>query len=115
MPAKDKLSLFVLSLLKMMRDDKDFHRLLQQELLSADEGRLKSLADDIFKQQFSELIKFSMELFPQQPPYLMAVSILSLVFYHLEMQPLGRYLPTYQKKYDDIDMLTEHIVSLIVE
>ena len=113
MPAKDKLSLFVHSLLKMMRDDNDFHRLLQQELLSADAGRLKSLADDIFKQQFSELIKLSMELFPKQPPYLMAVSILSLVFYHLEMQPLGRYLPAYQEKYEDMDMLTKHIVSLL--
>lgn len=114
-PPKDKLRLFVHSLLKVMLDDKDFHNLLQHELLLADEVRLKLLADNIFRDEFNELLKLSSELFPQQPAYLMAISILSLVFSHLELQPLGRFLPDYQTKYETIDMLTEHIVSLLLE
>ena len=74
---------------------------------------LKPLADDTVKQQFSEWLKLSVALFPKQPPYVMPVSMGSLDFYHLEMQPLGRYLPDYQEKYEDMDMLTKHIVSLL--
>jgi len=113
--SNDKLSLFVHCLLKLMHEDKDFHRLLQQELLLADEAKLKSLADDVFKEPFNELLKLVTQLFPQQPPYLMAISILSLVLYHLEIQRLGRYLPGYQQKHENIDMLTAHIVSLLLE
>jgi len=111
---KNKLRLFVHCLLKVMLDDKDFHNLLQHELLLADEVRLKLLADNIFRDEFNELLKLSSELFPQKPAYLTAISILSLVFSHLELQSLGRFLPDYQEKYDNIDRLTEHIVSLLL-
>jgi len=97
-----------------MLDDKDFYRLLQYELLLADEVRLKLLADNNFRDEFNELLNLSSQLFPQKPAYLMAISILSLVFSHLELQPLGRFLPDYQEKYDNIDRLTEHIVLLLL-
>ena len=113
-PPKGKLSLFVHFLLKVLLDDKDFYRLLQHELLLADEVRLKLLADNIFRDEFNELLKLLSQLFPQQPAYLMAISILSLIFSHLELQPLGRFLPDYQEKYDNIDRLAEHIVSLLL-
>ena len=111
---EDKLRLFVHCILKVMLDDKDFHNLLQHELLLADEVRLKLLADNIFRDEFNELLKLSSQLFPRQPAYLMAISILSLVFSHLELQPLGLFLSDYQEKYDNIDILTEHIVSVFL-
>ena len=111
--AEKKLSLFVSCLVQMIQADKDFHRLMQRELLDADDARMELLAEGVFKQQFSELIKLIKQLAPNKDPHLVAISILGLVCYHLEMQPLRQFLPDCKAEHEDAEVIADHVLDLL--
>ena len=95
--------------------DRDFHRLMQRELLEADELRMKSLAENVFKVQFTELIKVLRQLAPTKDSHLMAVSVISLVCDFLEMQPMRRFLPEYKPEHEDVSVISNHISDLLLK
>lgn len=109
-----KLREFVGSMTGMLIADRDFHRLMQRELLEADDIRMKSLAENVFKVQFTELIKLVRQLAPTKDAHLMAVSIISLVCEFLEMQPMRRFLPEYKTSHDDVNVISNHISELLL-
>ena len=111
---ENKLREFVGRLTDMMLADRDFHRLMQRELLEADDVRMKSLAEDVFKVQFSALIKLLRQLAPAKDAHLMAVSVISLVCYFLEMQPMRRFLPEYEPRHENADVISDHISDLLL-
>ena len=111
--AEKKLSLFVSCLVQMIQADKDFHRLMQRELLDADDARMELLAEGVFKKQFSELIKLIKQLAPNKDPHLVAISILGLVCYHLEMQPLRQFLPDCKTEHEDAEVIAGHVLDLL--
>lgn len=111
---ENKLREFVGRLTELMLADRDFHRLMQRELLEANDIRMKSLAENVFKVQFSELIKLLRQLAPDKDTHLMAVSVISLVCYFLEMQPMRRFLPEYKTKHENADVISDHISDLLL-
>ncbi len=109
-----KLREFVRSMTGMLMADRGFHRLMQRELLEADELRMKSLAENVFKVQFTELIKLLRQLAPAKDAHLMAVSVISLVCDFLEMQPMRLFLPGYKTEHEDVNVISSHISDLLL-
>ena len=113
-PAIEKLRLFVESLAELLLADLDFHRLIQHELLEADDERMKLLAEDVFYEQFSELLQLFQELAPKLDAHLAAISVLGLICQQIEMQPLRRYLPGWQAEHEQAHVIANHAVSLLL-
>ncbi len=112
--ARQKLELFIHRLVHLMLADKNFHRLMQRELLEADPERMALLAREVFQAQFIELMKLIQQLFPEQDMHLMSVSVIGLVCYYLEMQPLRQFLPGYQAEHEQPQIIAEHICHLLM-
>jgi AcrR family transcriptional regulator len=113
-PAPKKLGMFVSCLVHLMQADKDFHRLLQREVLEADNDRMKLLADGVFKQQFVELINLIKLLAPDKDAHLIAISVLGLVCYHLQIKPLRQFLPDYQVEHENAEKIASHVLELLL-
>ncbi len=110
---QDKLRLFVVKLTELMMADRDFQRLMQRELLDADEQRMQALAQEVFAQQFEQLIHLNRQLAPEMDAHLLAVSIIGLVCYHLELRPLRRFLPEGRPEHDDVEIIAAHVFELL--
>lgn len=112
--AQQRLEQFVLRLTEMMLADRNFHRLMQRELLEANDSRMQLLAEQVFESQFNEIMSVIGELIPGRNAHLVAVSVLGLVCNHLEMQPMRKFLPGYQTEHEDAEIISNHIVELLL-
>jgi AcrR family transcriptional regulator len=111
---EQRLEDFIHSFTKLMSDDPDFLALLQRELLEGDEARLKLLADQVFKQQFIAMGELASELVPDCDAHMAAISIASLVMYHLETAPIRRFLPDGKAKHNKPDVISRHVTGLLL-
>jgi AcrR family transcriptional regulator len=112
--AENKLGLFVSSLIQILQSDPEFHRLIQREILAGDSERMKMLAEDVFKEQFYFLLTLMKEIAPEKDAHLSAISVLSLCKHHLEMQPLRRYLPEWDKCHEQLEVIAKHVIGLLL-
>ncbi len=112
--AEEKLLLYCKCLTKMLLQDRVFARLVQREILEADEVRMQMLGEKVFKVEFVHLKELVHELAPNGDDYLGAVSILSLLKYHVEMQPLLKFLPGRKSEHERADVIAEHVSSLLI-
>ncbi len=110
---KAKLQLFVVKLTELMMADQDFQRLMQREILDADEQRMQALAQQVFAEQFEHLIQLNRQLAPEKDAHLLAVSIIGMVCYHLELRPLRRFLPEARPEHDDVGTIAAHVFDLL--
>ncbi len=110
-----KLEDFIRVLIDVLDDDPDFHRLIQRELLEANDERMDMLAKKVFSSQFSHLLNAAKAVAPNQDAQLMAVSILALCKHHFEMRPLSSRLPGWQPCNQDKDVLAQHITDLLFQ
>ncbi len=109
-----KLELFVSSLIEILNADREFHRLIQREIVDANPDRMKMLAEDVFKEQFVFLLELMKQIAPKKDAHLSAISVLSLCKYHFEMQPLRRFLPEWKQQHDQPDVLVKHVMGLLL-
>jgi AcrR family transcriptional regulator len=112
--AEEKLAEFIRSLIDVLRQDHDFHRLMQREILEADPERMQLLAQGIFKRQFSSLMQVATELAPDHDAHLIATSVLSLTTYHIEYQPLLKNFTGWNAEYETPEVITKHITNLLL-
>ena len=112
--AEKKLELFVSSLVQILQSDHEFHRLIQREILAGNTERMKMLAEDVFKQQFYFLLALMKQIAPGKDAHLSAISVLSLCKHHLEMQPLRRYLPEWDKRHEQPEVIARHVIGLLL-
>jgi AcrR family transcriptional regulator len=111
--AEKKLTLFIHSLIQEMTADPEFHRLMMREVVDANPERMKILADDIFKQQFTFLLHLMKDIAPKKNSYLSAVSVLSLCKHHIELKPLRQYLPDWKPEHEHPDVLAKHVLEIL--
>ncbi|MCN4144405.1 MAG: TetR/AcrR family transcriptional regulator [Thiohalomonas sp.] len=83
-PAEIKLQHYIYALTQLASEDEAFRRLIQRELLDGDEKRMQYLAEKVFEKQFNALGNLLSEVEPNCDPIMSAISILSLVLYHLD-------------------------------
>jgi len=112
--AEEKLARFIRSLLDVMLQDRDFHRLMQREIMEADPERMHMLAQGVFKNQFCSLMQLANELAPQQDAHLVATSIISLVKNFIDHQPLNKHFPGRKPEHDNPDVIAAYITGLLL-
>ena len=103
------------NLLKLKNWNIEFHRLILREVVDADPIRMKMLANDVFKDQFYYLHCLMREIAPKQDTHLLAISVLSLCKYHVEMQPLSQHFLGRKYEHDKPSILTKHIMNLLLQ
>ena len=112
--AEERLEKFVATFTKLMSDDPDFRALLQRELLDGDETRLKLLAEQVFREPFVAMEELASELVPDCDPHMLAISMASLILYHLETAPIRRFLPGGKAKHNKPTVIARHVTRLLL-
>ena len=112
--AEQKLSDFIRITTEFLVQDRDFHRLIQREILDANPERMRLLAQTVFKKQFEFLLLLSAELAPGRDTHLTAISIVSLVKRHLEMQSLCRHFSGWKLEHEVPEVIAEHVTDLLL-
>ena len=111
---KKRLSGFVHIFTTLMSKDPEFRALLQRELLDGDEVRLKLLAREVFREPFIAMESLADELAPGCDTHMVAISIASLILYHMETAPIRRYLPGGKAKHNKPDVIADHVTRLLL-
>ena len=110
---EERLKLFIIRFTELMSSDANFRLLLQRELLDADNSRLQLLAEQVFKEQFQNVLNLAKEIAPQCDPHLMAISIVGLILFHLETTPIRVFLPEGQAKHNEPQVIAHHVYMLL--
>lgn len=110
----ERLKDFVHTFSTLIHDDRDFHKLVQRELLDGDAGRLQVLAEQVFLDLFISLTSLSKELDPSFDPHLLAVSIIALVSYHYQTMQLRKYHPGSKAYHNTPEVVAEHVTHLLL-
>ena len=111
---KKRLAGFVQIFTTLMSKDPYFRLLLQRELLDGDEQRLKLLAKEVFREPFIAMEELAEELVPGCDTHMAAMSIASLILYHLETAPIRRYLPGGKARHNKPDVIADHVTRLLL-
>ena len=111
---EEQLRLFVYRFTELMAGDENFRLLQQRELLEADPERLNVLANHVFFKQFQNVLSLAKRLAPNTDPHMTAISMFSLVFYHLEAAPIRRFLPGGRPEHDDPEFIASHVCHLLM-
>jgi AcrR family transcriptional regulator len=112
--AEEKLSGFIRLLIHVLLQDRDFHRLMQREILEADPERMQLLAQGIFKRQFCLLMQLADELAPGQDAHLVATSVIGLAKCYIEYQPLLKNFPGWKPEHEMPEVIAAHITELLL-
>jgi AcrR family transcriptional regulator len=112
--AEEKLGQFIRSLIDVMLQDRDFHRLMQREILEADPERMQLLAQGVFKTQFCLLMELTSELAPGQDAHLAATSVIGLAKYYIEYQPLLKNFPGWKPEHERPEVIAAHVTELLL-
>lgn len=113
--AEEKLSKFVSCLARVLTEDVDFRRIMQRELLDADDERMQLLARNVFQEQFTQLMIVVEQISStQQHSHFMALSVIALVCDIIQMQPLSRHLPGWQAEHETVEYIAEHVLDLLI-
>jgi TetR/AcrR family transcriptional regulator len=110
---EERLQSFILRFTQLMSSDPNFRILLQRELLDADNSRLQILADQVFKEQFQNVLQLAKEIAPMCDPHLMAISIVGLILFHLETTPIRMFLPEGRSEHNEPKVIAHHVYKLL--
>jgi len=97
-----RLAGFVQMFTTLMSKDPEFRALLQRELL------------EVFREPFVAMEALADELAPGCDAHMVAISIASLILYHLETAPIRRYLPGGKARHNKPDVISQHVTSLLL-
>lgn len=112
--ANEKLSRFVSQLIAVLIADVDFRRLIQRELLDADDERMQILAQKVFQEQFTYLVAVIEQIRgTQQQAHFTALSIIALICNIIQMQPLNRHLPGWQAEHERPEFIAQQVMRLL--
>jgi len=112
--ADEKLGRFVACLTRVLSTDVDFRRLMQRELLDANDERMQFLAKEVFQEQFSHLMAVIEQLNDSRQIHFSALSVSALVCDIIQMQPLSRHLPGWQAEYEQTDYIADQVLNLLM-
>jgi AcrR family transcriptional regulator len=110
-----RLKAFTTALCRLIHEDLDFGKLVQRELLAADDERLRLMAEQVFHDFFTSLLSLCRELAPAYDPHLLAISIIGLMVYHYQSAPLRRYQPGRKPEHNDPEVVAEHVTRLLLQ
>ena len=110
---EERLHRFIDRFTTLMAGDPDFRLLLQRELLDGDEGRLRLVAEQVFREPFAAMSALARDLDRDGDPHMLAISLAGLVLFHFETAPVRRFLPGVQAAQDDPAVIAAHVKRLL--
>ena len=99
----------------LLSKDQTFSRLIQRELLDADEVRLKFLADHVFGKFSNTLNSLCRELNPQFDPALLANSVIGMIIYLFQSAPLRKNLFGFREEHEQPEIISQHLQQLLCQ
>lgn len=109
----ERLEAFLTQHAALLNSERDFLRLMQWVMLDSDERRQHSLADCVFRDLFAELGRLSAELAPGRDPHLLVVTLIGMVVFPFEVQPVQRFMPDYRGQLESPEAIARHAVNLL--
>jgi len=111
---KDKLQQFIYLACQQMASDAIFRQLFIRELLVQDPERLRFLAEEVMAESCLALHQVFKALNPDCDSHFLTTSLMGLLFFHFQSNPLRPYLPGGNEQAQSLDYLAEHITALIL-
>lgn len=105
---------FVAWFARVLSHDQVFRRMLHRELLDGDTARLRMLVRRVFAEPFRRVIDLEGRLVPRYDPYMLAVSLVSLVLGHFELAPIRHFLEGKEEPTDFVSEVVEHVTELLL-
>lgn len=108
-----RLEKFVTNLAHLAAKDEVFLRLIQWVRLDSEEKRQQKLATHVLKDLFLVVHGLVTGLNCRCDPYLLSMSIVSLVLIPFEGRQIRKFMPGYRSEHDQPDVLARHVMSLL--
>ena len=114
-PPPQRLTRLIDVLCHLLSEDQTFSRLIQRELLDADEVRLKLLAEQVFGRFSTALNNLCQQLDPELDPALLATSIMGMVLYLFQSAPLRKNLFGFRVEHEQPEIISQHLQKLLCQ
>jgi AcrR family transcriptional regulator len=108
-----QLENFITNLAHLAVTDEVFVRLIQWVKLDSEEVRQRKLATHVFKDLFLAVHALVAKLDSRYDPYMLSISIISLVFLPTEGRRIRKFMPGYRPELDQPDVLAKHVIDLL--
>ena len=109
-----RLQRLVSDMLQIFHDDPQFRQIYFRELLDGDSKRLADLAETVFADLHDTLEALMNSLSPGMDSHLLMVSLMGMIFHHLEAMKLSIFLPYGRPEHAELPILAKHISSLFL-
>ncbi|MBF6058872.1 MULTISPECIES: TetR/AcrR family transcriptional regulator [Thiomicrorhabdus] len=113
LPPKQKLNEFIEIAGKQMADNFIFRQLFFRILLAQDEEDLKFLANQVLADSCNALHAVFVEINPDCDPHFLTTSLMGLLLFHFQANPLRIYLPAGSEQTQASEYLIEHIQLML--
>lgn len=111
--AQEKLTSFIQMICQHLTKDSIFRQLLIRELVEQDEERAKFVVRVVMAETCHALHDVFVEINPKSDPHFLTTSLMGLVLFHFQINPLRPYLPSGNKETQTVTYLSMNIQKLI--
>ncbi|MDD5366654.1 MAG: TetR/AcrR family transcriptional regulator [Gallionellaceae bacterium] len=112
-PPLARLNNFCVAMIDALSANPELLPLLQRERLTDDHDRTKLLYEEVFAKPFEALVDTVKEMKPDQDPLLLAISVLGLVNFYLELKRVRRFMPGWRSEHEWPETLSLHVTGLL--
>lgn len=112
-PAEEKLGEFIRLICLRLDEQPVFRQLFMRELVEQDEERSKFLVNVVMKDTCDALHAVFLGINPACDPHFLTTSLVGLVIFHFQINPMRPYLPGGSEDTQSVDYLATNILALI--
>lgn len=112
--AESQLKSVIQLSLSRMAEDENFRLLFQRELLQNDKSRLQFLAHEVMHETCQQMEIILKRLSPNTDHHFLITTLMSLVLFHIQIEPMREFLPGSEAKHHRLEFLTEEIFQLLL-
>ena len=108
-PAKQKLNQFIELACEQVASNAIFRQLFLRELLVQEEDRMKFMVEEVMDETCNALHDVFIEIDQDCDPHFLTTSLIALLFFHFQINPLRPLLPGSREETQELSYLTEGI------
>lgn len=112
-PAKEKLAVFIQMICQQVAEDSVFRQLLIRELVEQDEARSQFIVRVVMAETCHALHDVFVDINPACDPHFLTTSLMGLVLFHFQINPLRPYLPSGNQHTQTLAYLTSNLQQMI--
>ncbi len=112
-PAHENLANFIRVICQRLDEKPIFRQLFMRELLEQDEERYKFLVNVVMADTCRALHDIFLGIDPECDPHFLTTSLIGLVIFHFQINPMRPYLPGGSKRTQSADYLATNILALV--